>query len=98
MGKPASITSTFKRANCWATSNFSAASMLQPGDCSPSRKVVSKMMTLSINYLSRAADFIQPPQVFQKSRKHIARKHYENRVLRIDVNHEAPHDDDQKRP
>src|SRR3989344_1741400 len=98
MGKPASITSTFKRASCWATSNFSEASMLQPGDCSPSRKVVSKMMTLSIDLFPGALDLVQAPQVLQKSRKHVAREQDEDRVLGVDVDHEAPHDDGQKGP
>ena len=43
MGKPASITSTPKSTSAWATSIFSARFMLAPGDCSPSRSVVSKI-------------------------------------------------------
>ena len=44
MAKPASITST-PRASSWrAMSSFSARFMLQPGDCSPSRSVVSKIL------------------------------------------------------
>ena len=43
MGKPASIISTPKSSNCKASSNFSPLFSLQPGTCSPSRKVVSKM-------------------------------------------------------
>ena len=42
MGKPASITSTPSSTSAWATSIFSARFMLAPGDCSPSRSVVSK--------------------------------------------------------
>ena len=45
IGKPASITSTPRRASCWAISTFSAAFSEIPGDCSPSRRVVSKMWT-----------------------------------------------------
>jgi len=44
IGKPASITSTPKSTNDWATSSFSSRFMLHPGDCSPSRNVVSKMV------------------------------------------------------
>jgi hypothetical protein len=43
MGKPASITSTPKSTSAWATSSFSARFILAPGDCSPSRSVVSKI-------------------------------------------------------
>ena len=45
IGKPASITSTPSRASCWAISTFSAVLSEMPGDCSPSRSVVSKMWT-----------------------------------------------------
>ena len=45
--KPASITSTFRRSSCRAMRSFSSRVMEAPGDCSPSRKVVSKMMSLS---------------------------------------------------
>jgi len=45
IGKPASITSTPRRASCWAISTFSAVFREMPGDCSPSRSVVSKMWT-----------------------------------------------------
>src|SRR2546425_949349 len=40
---PASMMSTPSRANCLATINFSSGFMAAPGDCSPSRSVVSKM-------------------------------------------------------
>ena len=46
IGKPASITSTPSRASCWAISTFSWVLSEIPGDCSPSRSVVSKMWTL----------------------------------------------------
>ncbi len=43
MGKPASMMSTLRSTSAWAISIFSAKFMLAPGDCSPSRSVVSKM-------------------------------------------------------
>src|SRR5438874_7080151 len=48
MGKPASMTSTFSRASCRAISSFSIVFIENPGDCSPSRSVVSKMITRSM--------------------------------------------------
>ena len=48
MGKPASITSTFIRSNCWAITSFSSVFIDAPGDCSPSRNVVSKMLILRV--------------------------------------------------
>ena len=45
IGKPASITSTPSRASCWAISSFSCVFSEIPGDCSPSRSVVSKIST-----------------------------------------------------
>ena len=45
MGNPASMTSTPSAASARAISSFSAMFMLAPGDCSPSRKVVSKIRT-----------------------------------------------------
>ena len=47
IGKPASITSTPRRASWWAISSFSLVFSEMPGDCSPSRRVVSKMNTRS---------------------------------------------------
>ena len=47
IGKPASITSTPSRASWWAISSFSCLFSEMPGDCSPSRSVVSKIMTRS---------------------------------------------------
>ena len=44
IANPASITSTFRRSRQRATSSFSFRFMLQPGDCSPSRNVVSKIL------------------------------------------------------
>jgi len=51
MGNPASMTSTRSRSRARATSSFSAVFMLAPGDCSPSRNVVSKIMISSISCL-----------------------------------------------
>ena len=45
IGKPASMMSTPRRASCWAISSFSAALSEMPGDCSPSRSVVSNSRT-----------------------------------------------------
>ena len=47
IGKPASITSTPSRASWWAISSFSWRFSEIPGDCSPSRRVVSKTLTRS---------------------------------------------------
>ena len=44
MAKPASITSTPSFSSWRAISIFSFKFMLQPGDCSPSRRVVSKIL------------------------------------------------------
>ena len=43
--KPASITSTRSRSSCRAMRSFSSLVIEAPGDCSPSRKVVSKMIS-----------------------------------------------------
>ena len=45
IGKPASMTSTPSSSRACANRSFSAGVMLAPGDCSPSLRVVSKMMT-----------------------------------------------------
>jgi hypothetical protein len=47
MGQPASIPSTPRSASASAMRTFSVSVMEKPGDCSPSRSVVSKMMTRS---------------------------------------------------
>jgi len=52
MGNPASITSTPSSASERATRSFSGWVMLQPGDCSPSRSVVSKIRTRSASLRS----------------------------------------------
>jgi hypothetical protein len=46
--KPASITSTRSRSSCRAMRSFSSFVMEAPGDCSPSRSVVSKMNRRSV--------------------------------------------------
>ena len=48
-GKPASMMSTPISSSTSATWIFSSRVMEQPGDCSPSRKVVSKMTTRSLS-------------------------------------------------
>ena len=45
IGKPASMMSTPSRASWWAISSFSVLFSEMPGDCSPSRSVVSKIST-----------------------------------------------------
>ncbi|CCY38147.1 unknown [Tannerella sp. CAG:118] len=47
-GNPASITSTPNPSNAFATWIFSTVFNWQPGTCSPSRKVVSKINNLSL--------------------------------------------------
>src|SRR5437588_5742502 len=54
IGKPASITSTPSRASWCAISSFSCLFREIPGDCSPSRSVVSKIRTRSASVRSRA--------------------------------------------
>src|SRR3954454_4176967 len=51
IGKPASMTSTPRRASWWAISSFSWVLSEIPGDCSPSRSVVSKICTRSMSLL-----------------------------------------------
>src|SRR6185369_12906655 len=46
IGKPASMMSTPRSWSFCAIRTFSVRFIEQPGDCSPSRKVVSKMLTL----------------------------------------------------
>src|SRR6201988_384000 len=62
-GKPASITSTPSSARARATRSFSGCVMLQPGDCSPSRSVVSKIRTRSgwiVMGRTSGAPFVEP--------------------------------------
>ena len=51
--KPASMTSTFRRSSWRAMRSFSSRVIEAPGDCSPSRKVVSKMISLSLMVVSK---------------------------------------------
>ena len=55
LGNPASMMSTPKRSSCLAISILSAAVSATPGDCSPSRRVVSKISTFSIVLLRAVA-------------------------------------------
>ena len=52
--KPASMTSTRRRSNCLAISTFSSRVMAAPAACSPSRSVVSKIITLSSGILGHS--------------------------------------------
>ena len=45
IGNPASMMSTLSRASCSAISSFSGWVSAMPGACSPSRRVVSKILT-----------------------------------------------------
>ncbi len=65
-GKPASIMSTPRRARLRATSSFSTDVIVAPGDCSPSRKVVSKILTylLIIKSPPRIAEITVLPITF----------------------------------
>src|SRR5580658_10194298 len=53
MAKPASITSTPSSSSARAMRSFSSRFIAAPGDCSPSRRVVSKIMT-------RLGSFLEP--------------------------------------
>jgi hypothetical protein len=52
-GKPASMMSTFSRSSCLANSSFCSDVSEKPGDCSPSRSVVSKIRTCPATANSR---------------------------------------------
>src|SRR5437899_6969592 len=52
-GNPASITSTPKRSNWRASDIFSSRYIEQPGDCSPSRSVVSKIVMFLVDIFPR---------------------------------------------
>ncbi len=61
-GNPASMMSTPSSASARATRSFSSRVMLQPGDCSPSRSVVSKIFTRScMRMLPRKKETPQRP-------------------------------------
>ena len=51
IGNPASMMSTPNSASLPAMRTFSPTVMLQPGACSPSRRVVSKMCTLEVRVM-----------------------------------------------
>ena len=59
IGNPASMMSVPRRASCSAISSFSPTSSEMPGDCSPSRSVVSKIRTWSIS-ISRSVSWSFP--------------------------------------
>jgi hypothetical protein len=42
------MTSTRRRASWWAMASFSSVCSVAPGDCSPSRSVVSKILMVSM--------------------------------------------------
>ena len=52
IGKPASITSTPNFSSCLAISSFSWIFRVPPAACSPSRRVVSKIITRSVSDIS----------------------------------------------
>ena len=52
-GNPASMMSTRSDASCRATASFATVCMEQPGACSPSRSVVSKMRMCSVMVRSK---------------------------------------------
>src|SRR4030067_1856347 len=58
MAKPASIISTPSRLSCFATCSFSSTFIDAPGDCSPSRSVVSKIFIVRV---------IVPPKIKKPS-------------------------------
>ena len=57
IGNPASMMSTPRRASCCAISTFSCLLSEMPGDCSPSRRVVSKIRTLFSSLRTSAMSF-----------------------------------------
>src|SRR3972149_835929 len=61
-GKPASMMSTPRRCSCWGVSILSWMLKATPGDCSPSRRLVSKISTLSDMGL-RPPVFARTPRV-----------------------------------
>ena len=68
IGKPASMTSTPRRASCWAISSFSCWFREMPGDCSPSRRVVSNTRTRLRSSLVVAACSLMSSSLLQFSR------------------------------
>src|SRR5690606_1896473 len=84
-GKPASMTSTPRRASCRAISSFSWALRFTPGDCSPSRSVVSKIRMRRILSTSSPIDHPRVPQVLdlRQALKHMRR----DRVVHAEYHH-----------
>src|SRR5580658_2884313 len=73
-GNPASMTSTPSSASARATRSFSGCVMLQPGDCSPSRSVVSKINTRSgllVICITSGAPLVEPRHARPQSRAHL---------------------------
>ena len=70
--KPASITSTLSRSSCLAIRSFSSRVMEAPGDCSPSRKVVSKMINLSAMVVLLVFQWSWSPPAPQKHKRPVA--------------------------
>src|SRR5439155_22459316 len=60
MGKPASMVSTPSFASWRAIRIFSSVFMEKPGDCSPSRRVVSNLRTTSMGCASTVVTQILP--------------------------------------
>ncbi len=60
IGKPASMMSTPSRASWWAISSFSCLFSEMPGDCSPSRRVVSKIVRACARPRRRAPSAARP--------------------------------------
>ena len=56
--KPASITSTPSFSSCLAIITFCSQVILAPGDCSPSRSVVSKILTILLSDTLTDIDFL----------------------------------------
>src|SRR5512132_2439842 len=67
IGKPASMMSTPIWSSSSATSSFSSWVMVAPGHCSPSRKVVSKMMTRSCSDFAGAVMMLDPSRRLRPS-------------------------------
>src|SRR4051794_29381467 len=65
IGKPASMMSTPIASRCRAISTFSGSVSVAPGDCSPSRRVVSKILTMSMCFTPKTQE--APRRVSQGS-------------------------------
>src|SRR5580704_45947 len=84
-GKPASMTSTPSSASARATRSFSGRVMLQPGDCSPSRSVVSKISTRS--GLATIRHFHRFSSGWGRARRHTRRAPYRSGTLLLQPRH-----------